>query len=617
MSSQNNYDYDDEQTGGRGGGSKGGRVKIPTSQSGGSGKTGSGSSGQAAKPSQAVIKHISSPKGPGVRRSLDYIARLELEGQEGEHLNELQDELDLPEVPQAPPGMMREIRDAERAQNAELTAIRDERREIYKELGPERQKERGSEIVRQAGLAFTGAQAKDKTKLPPVVQGKLPRVKAQPVLTPEQNKYFQERTFKARIKYREDYARAIRTNYADKAVKTALESAQERRNVQAMAVNKISKSQKAKRDRALKRTEILFKKTLRDIETGDHFYTRSQKAKRTSGKNSQEKKQEAHVKLIRDDGGWITTREGIKKHNDRWQKQFKAVKVKGRKGKTRDTMHFTFSAGADQTPENREKVLAAAQAVAKKHFKGHEYVIGLHQDAKHPHVHVLLNTHPKLREKGKTQKFHYTNSVREESRKDFGRELSMRGLEHIATRKSQEKPPHLHEQIGKQLASLERRERQFQRGMKRKAPRRDVPGHREAVRKQLGRMQTAIDKASWGTMQKGEAQKAVRNFSKDFERRHKKLNVHELNSTMRSIEGNVKGLENDSEDARGMKGSNKRQRGKTIENLGKTGLGQIERARKAIRESKQLPKEQRLDALKLLKGHERSIHKAMGRSKGR
>lgn len=90
---------------------------------------------------------------------------------------------------------------------------------------------------------------------------------------------------------------------------------------------------------------------------------------------------------------------------EEWSKSFKE-----RKGvrKERHASHLVLSAGIPITslPEKEKikiagKVLAAARETAREQLAGYDYVMALHTDADHPHVHIIVNNYPLEKSRGK------------------------------------------------------------------------------------------------------------------------------------------------------------------------------------------------------------------------
>ena len=117
---------------------------------------------------------------------------------------------------------------------------------------------------------------------------------------------------------------------------------------------------------------------------------------------------------------------------DSWAKDMDRKKTG--KQAPRHAVHLALSAKAELNPQNVQRVAEAAQEVARKHFgdKGYEFVVGVHQDGKYPHAHVIVKTTPNGLENKK--KLALDPKDIQALRKSFAKELSARGLAHQATR---------------------------------------------------------------------------------------------------------------------------------------------------------------------------------------
>lgn len=114
--------------------------------------------------------------------------------------------------------------------------------------------------------------------------------------------------------------------------------------------------------------------------------------------------------------------------------------------KSRDVMHLVLSAKAGNTPQNQARVLAAAVQTASKYFRNHEYVIGLHQDARHPHVHLVVKCAPRAHSAMQgARKLRLNRPELLMLRTTWARELTRQGLEHVATLRRDR--PHIASQV--------------------------------------------------------------------------------------------------------------------------------------------------------------------------
>jgi hypothetical protein len=129
-------------------------------------------------------------------------------------------------------------------------------------------------------------------------------------------------------------------------------------------------------------------------------------------------------------GGRIIGRENIEKIYESWKQSFD--KRRG-SAPARHATHIVLSASSENNPKNLQKVLSAARVTAQNRFgaKGYDFVLGLHQDGSHPHVHAIVrNNHNSC-----GRKFKLNPPDLQKIRRDFAKELSLLGLEHSATYK--------------------------------------------------------------------------------------------------------------------------------------------------------------------------------------
>ncbi len=94
--------------------------------------------------------------------------------------------------------------------------------------------------------------------------------------------------------------------------------------------------------------------------------------------------------------------------------------------KTPLTVHVVFSMPAGTA--TGEHVMEAARATAEREFAGHEYVMVLHEDTPHKHVHVVVAR----RSRAGKQLRHYKPQL-QQWRESFARELRVQGITAEAT----------------------------------------------------------------------------------------------------------------------------------------------------------------------------------------
>lgn len=191
---------------------------------------------------------------------------------------------------------------------------------------------------------------------------------------------------------------------------------------------------------------------------------------------------------------------------DSWAKDFERKK-KGVQA-PRHAVHIALSAKAELTEKNVDRVKRAARATARKHFgnKGFEFVLGVHQDGAYPHAHLVVKC--KNRETGK--KLDIRKNDIQQIRKTYARELTARGLDHVATRpkdrprekqsKSKERPSNWKDNAQGVLRStkaliknMEKEEKTFRRKLTRKRPIVDAFRHRDTQAKSLATQRTKIE----------------------------------------------------------------------------------------------------------------------------
>ena len=121
--------------------------------------------------------------------------------------------------------------------------------------------------------------------------------------------------------------------------------------------------------------------------------------------------------------------------------------------KSRDVMHLVLSAKAANTPQNQARVLAAAVHTANGYFGNHEYVIGMHQDAKHPHVHLVVKCKPRAYAAAQgARKLRLNKPELLLLRTVWARELTREGLDHVATLRQDR--PHVMQEVAAGRASI-------------------------------------------------------------------------------------------------------------------------------------------------------------------
>jgi hypothetical protein len=195
----------------------------------------------------------------------------------------------------------------------------------------------------------------------------------------------------------------------------------------------------------------------------------------------------------------------VQKLHDEWAKDF-GRKRTGKRA-PRHAVHLVLSAKSELNTANLEKVKAAARNTAQKHFgsKGYEFALGVHQDGSYPHAHLIVKS--KNRETGK--KLDIRKNDIPQLRKTFAKELSSRGLQHVATRRSERRRSQnksrpsnwavkeeqdIIRSTQALIKNLRKEQRAFNRKMARKDPKFDALQFREAQRKSLETQKDKIKK---------------------------------------------------------------------------------------------------------------------------
>jgi len=263
---------------------------------------------------------------------------------------------------------------------------------------------------------------------------------------------------------------------------------------------------------------------------------------RTEGKDEQEL-----VALEAEDGVERKGQAEIDEIYDEWKADFKR-KSKQSKSQPRHAVHLILSAKAELKAENVNKTLAAARIVLDKQFgeAGYQYALGVHQDGKYPHVHAVVKTVstekglPKLR-LGKQQLF--------EGRVCLAKELTQKGLHHIATRGSSRRKlrhsniktpnPNSLVKVKKVIENMTKEQRQFERALSRKEPKVNAIKYRKQQNKTLDTLwsQSKTDENLVGQDRK-DAFNLIRSFRRGLAKKEINQEV-EAKATMNHFETRI------------------------------------------------------------------------------
>lgn len=263
-------------------------------------------------------------------------------------------------------------------------------------------------------------------------------------------------------------------------------------------------------------------------------------------KGTDTQKREKPLVLVNEQGMVIDDRARIEKLHSEWAKDFDR-KERGKKP-NRHAAHLMFSAGVENTVENQRRVAEAAFAMAEKEFnrKGFSFVLGVHQDGKYPHVHLIVKTKSRESSISKGRKLRIGREDVFHLRTEFAKELSRRGLEHQATLrrdrpqlvkqiregkaalKSRSKGPNklesegpLDQRLSRGLGKLQASEKRMQRAMARKRnPKYNAMEFREFSAEQFDKMRDIVRAETHAdTPERYAAMNQIRSVERDFKKR--------------------------------------------------------------------------------------------------
>ncbi len=294
---------------------------------------------------------------------------------------------------------------------------------------------------------------------------------------------------------------------------------------------------------------------------------------------------------------------------DEWSKKFDRAKP-SMKRLPRDVAHIIFSAGADNTPQNLQRTLAAARRVAQEQFgeKGFDYVVGKHQDADKPHVHIVLNCHH--RDGGKKLRLQPGDLFVLRDR--FAQELRAVGLDHVSTlqRDRPKDADAIRAEIETGIKRVRQKENWLRVQLDKKAPDVNALKHRAAILDTVARINDQIKSV---TKSKSPERAALMGET----RKIKRALLQSEADIQKAIESTVRALAKDavryreqindlvnpapSEKAVKLSPQERASREKYLAGLEKRTTRDIAEARQAVKESAAQPdrKELALDALRL------------------
>ena len=148
------------------------------------------------------------------------------------------------------------------------------------------------------------------------------------------------------------------------------------------------------------------------------------------------KKGEEEIELEAEDGTLFKGKEALEVLKDQWRLGGAPIRLEapsfiepdGRVRKPRrEALNVIFSMPGGVDPE---KVVAASRATAKVLFSNHQYVIAHHDDTNNPHAHVTVKM---VGFDG--QRLNPRKADLEQWRIEFAKQLNLRGVEAVATRR--------------------------------------------------------------------------------------------------------------------------------------------------------------------------------------
>lgn len=293
---------------------------------------------------------------------------------------------------------------------------------------------------------------------------------------------------------------------------------------------------------------------------------------------------------------------------EKWAMEFERAKP-GTKRPPRDVTHIVLSAAADNTPDNLKRVMLAAQEVAREQFaeKGYEYLMGLHQDADKPHVHLLVKNYH--RHGNKKLKLNPADLFVIRDR--FAQELRAVGLDHVSTlqRDRPKDAAAIRAEVESGIKKLRKKENWLRIQLEKNAPDVNALKYRQAILETVAHLNEQIKTF---TKSKSPERAALMGETREIKRALLKSEP----DIQKAIESTVRALGKDamryreyinelvnpapSRSMERLTPEERRSREKHLFWLERRTTRDIEAARKAIKESTALPeqKELALDALR-------------------
>lgn len=263
-----------------------------------------------------------------------------------------------------------------------------------------------------------------------------------------------------------------------------------------------------------------------------------------------DKEEPEHVALEAEDGivrqGQVEVDEVFRE----WKPDFERKPSQSQKS-PRHAVHLVLSAKAEMTQGNLKYTLDAARATAEKHFgeQGFKYALGVHQDGKYPHVHVLVKATNTDRN---AKKLRLGPAQLLEVRQTLAQELTNRGLVHVATREPARRKarhsimkgpkPNTLDRVKIVLERLAKEQRQFERALARSNPKINVPKFRAQQAKAMNTLRDqAKNDPNLKDVERLEAFNLIRRFGRDLEKKKITPEV-EITATVNYFDDKMKQL---------------------------------------------------------------------------
>lgn len=186
------------------------------------------------------------------------------------------------------------------------------------------------------------------------------------------------------------------------------------------------------------------------------------------------------VELETESGALHQGQEDVQEIYKEWSQGFEEKNPESERS-PRHATHLILSGNAENTPENRKKLLSAGRQVAVKHFgdRGYDFVLALHEEGGKAHVHVVIrNRH---RDNGPKLRLNPPELL--DVRTDLAKYLTELGIEHVATLRKDR--PQVAELVRNGVEQIKKRESQFHRRMKAASPVVDAFMYRKGIARNI------------------------------------------------------------------------------------------------------------------------------------